>query len=204
MRSFGASCLQAWNAPLSNKDKNPTRAILVLGCPVNSDGTPGPGLLCRLQQALSVAQQDPTAPIIVSGGNPYGPCEAVAMQKWLVEQGIDPKRIHLESQAYSTVENAEFSAPILKSLGVSEVAVITERFHLKRGTTLVKRALKARHLDSINVRSIAAKDHLSPKSAAARRMTDENSIERSLVHQQEVQKQLLRGWSTTDTFEASK
>ncbi len=76
----------------------PEHVLVVLGCPVTSDGGPGPHMVDRLTHALSLCRSDPlfsSCRIVVTGGAPktYGSsgvvAEGVVMQRFLEEHGIE-------------------------------------------------------------------------------------------------------------------
>ncbi|MFF0500163.1 YdcF family protein [Nocardia aobensis] len=111
----------------------PTTAIVVLGYGLLPDGGMRSELVARLQAALVQAMVSPASPIIVTGGNPRGgTTEADAMAGWLVGHGIAPERIHIESRAGDTVENAVNSAEMMHTLGVGDAVVVTSADHMPR------------------------------------------------------------------------
>ncbi|WP_063064707.1 YdcF family protein [Nocardia violaceofusca] len=111
----------------------PTTAIVVLGYGLLPDGGMRPELVARLQAALVQAMVSPASPIIVTGGNPRGgTTEADAMAGWLVGHGIAPERIHIESRASDTVENAVNSAEMMHALGAGDAVVVTSADHMPR------------------------------------------------------------------------
>jgi uncharacterized SAM-binding protein YcdF (DUF218 family) len=115
---------------------------VVFGCPVRSDGAPTSALGRRLGRALELAVGDPAATLIVSGGAVIGPCEAQAMARWLEERGVDAARILREEAARDTLENAVFSAALVRQLGAREVSLVTERYHIARSAALLRAALR--------------------------------------------------------------
>lgn len=117
------------NLPLSQ-----VNCVMILGCQVH--GTqPGRELENRLNTALPLIQEYPDIPVIVSGGRGLGEdiSEAQCMKQWLVERGVDERRICIEDNSTSTAENFANSAPILSELGISDgIAVVTNDFHQYR------------------------------------------------------------------------
>ena len=100
-----------------------SQPLLVLGARV-VDGDPGPMLATRLDKAIELASHLPE-PIIVSGKG-----EAEAMQRYLVDHGIDPRRIVVEPDATSTNENLERAVRL--SPDAELFHVITSDFHIVR------------------------------------------------------------------------
>ena len=67
-------------------------------------------LVQRLEKTLEIANQNPDALIIVTGGVPQNnKTEGDLMKQWLIEKGVDASRIYSDNYARSTVENALFS-----------------------------------------------------------------------------------------------
>ncbi|MEU6584713.1 YdcF family protein [Nocardia sp. NPDC046763] len=111
----------------------PDTAIVVLGYGLQPDGSMRPELMARLYAGYVSALLSPQAPVIVTGGNPQnGVTEADAMADWLVEHGIDRARIHAETKANSTVQNAAFSAQLMDAIGAHAAILITSANHIAR------------------------------------------------------------------------
>lgn len=111
----------------------PRTAIVVLGLGLNGDGSMTPELVARLRSAVAAAERSPESPIIVTGGNPQsGVTEAEAMQRWLVDEGIAADRIHTESTANSTVQNAQRTTALAAKIGIENLVLATTASHLRR------------------------------------------------------------------------
>ncbi|RNE48773.1 YdcF family protein [Corynebacterium alimapuense] len=95
--------------------------ILVLGARVQ-DGQPSRILRGRLLKALTLSDQ---SRIVVSGQG-----EAETMCDWLVAQGVDARRILLESAATSTNENLENAKILVPDTQLW--TVVTSDFHVWR------------------------------------------------------------------------
>jgi uncharacterized SAM-binding protein YcdF (DUF218 family) len=103
--------------PTSSQESPVRHAVVVLGVPVLVDGSLSEGLQLRIARAATVAQQHPTAVIIVTGGavaNIHG--EAEAMARELVRLGIEEDRIWVESNARTTLDNAAFTTCLLERM----------------------------------------------------------------------------------------
>ena len=74
--------------------------------------------------------------IVSSGGQPDdrdpGEPSAVTMRDELVRMGVPADRIVLEPRSRSTRENAAFVAPILTSLAIDRVVLVTSDTHMRR------------------------------------------------------------------------
>lgn len=131
-----------WNiVSQQNGDELPENleAVVVLGCGVNGT-VPSEMLLYRLQVALKVLEEHPQAVAVLCGGQGQGEdiSEAECMRRWLTAHGIGEDRIYLEEKSTSTKENLEFGLKVLREVEpqISEIAVITNNFHLFRSKRL--------------------------------------------------------------------
>lgn len=116
--------------------------VIILGCGVNSDGTPSAIMQERVNAALKYLESHPEADIIVSGGRlgsaPVS--EAESMKQELIRNGIDEKRIYCEDQSRTTAENLRFSTIVIKENLLSQnAAVVTSEFHMARACLYAKR-----------------------------------------------------------------
>ncbi len=107
--------------------------LITLGNILNDDNSISRALESRLTLALSV--MDNYDYTIVTGGfcnrSATRP-EGEVMRDWLVSHGADASKIIVENKSYTTAENAEFCAPILRRLGADEVTVLSSRSHIER------------------------------------------------------------------------
>ncbi|GAA5049632.1 YdcF family protein [Nocardia callitridis] len=119
----------------------PQTAIVVLGYGLLDDGSMRPELIDRLRTGYLQAALSPMSPIIVTGGNPHnGITEAATMAGWLIGHGIPAQRIHLEPAANSTEQNADFSAALMRDIGVRDAVVVTSANHIDRAVGLFRSA----------------------------------------------------------------
>ena len=118
-------------------------AVIVLGCAVEGI-EPSEQLRCRLDTALEYYRQNPSATIIVTGGqgSDENDTEAAVMARYLIAGGVPEEQILLEDQATSTKENFEYSAEILASEtpDTSSLCFITSDFHIFRSGKLAAQA----------------------------------------------------------------
>lgn len=108
--------------------------VIVLGCQVHGT-SPSLMLVERLNAAADYLIENPSAKCIVSGGQGPGESipEAIAMQTYLIEKGIDTERIYIEPESVNTEANISLSAGIISQNGLSaDVAIATDSFHQYR------------------------------------------------------------------------
>lgn len=127
------------------KDNPHGKYIIILGAKVNNE-TPSLALTQRLNAAIPVIKNNPNMKIVVSGGQGQGEsiAEASAMQKYLIQNGIDKKRILIENRSSNTMENLMYSKLIIQkdnkqSVKNTSVTIVTSNFHILRAKMLAKR-----------------------------------------------------------------
>ncbi len=112
--------------------------VIVLGCKIKGD-RPSLMLEARLEEAAEFLLEHPQAHCIVTGGQ--GPDEeypeAQVMKNYLVEKGVSPMRIIMESTSTSTLENITNAAELAKKYHCHDRFMIaTDRFHQYRAMTI--------------------------------------------------------------------
>lgn len=144
-------------------------AILVLGHQLEPDGSMRPRLVARLEAALALAEENPAAQLVLTGGKLGAPrSEAEAMANWLSSNGIASSRLHLEDKAEDTLENAAYSLDFLRRLGSERVALVSTGYHIRRGLMLLQ-TLAVRRGDNLSFVHLASVDvdrTVSPTSAS--------------------------------------
>ena len=100
----------------------------------------GPAAYERVFEGMRIARQT-GLPILVTGGKGDGfdPAEAAVMAEVLRRDlGLAPRWI--ETASRNTVENAQFSAPLLKRDGISSVILVTNGYHMRRARYLFEQS----------------------------------------------------------------
>ena len=117
-------------------------AVIVLGAGIRGDRVTLP-LKMRLDKVVEYHSKNPDALIVVTGGQGFQETvtEAYAMEKYLIEKGVDKNVIFKEEKATSTNENMRFSKIILdgKLKENYDIVVITNNFHIYRGVSIAKK-----------------------------------------------------------------
>ena len=118
--------------------------IVVLGFQLNPDGTMKEELIERLNVALRSLQKYPNAYVVCTGGGTAAENDAVSeageMAKWLLDRGIENKRIIIEDNSITTAQNAVFTYDILTSLypSVKKIAIVSSDYHIATGELLFR------------------------------------------------------------------
>ena len=118
--------------------------IVVLGFQLNPDGTMRDELVERLKVALASAEKYPNAYVVCTGGGTASENESASeageMAKWLIEHGVDKKRIAVEDNSVTTAPNAIFTYDILTSLypSVKKLAIVSSDYHIATGELLFR------------------------------------------------------------------
>lgn len=117
--------------------------IIVLGARLYGD-MPSPALLERLKVAYKYSKENENVKIVVSGGQGSGEyvSEAYAMEKYLVDNGIESTRIIKEDKSTTTFENLKISLGKIREVDDSEdikILISTNKYHVFRAKLLAKR-----------------------------------------------------------------
>lgn len=125
------------------KDIDDVDYMIILGARLYGE-VPSPALSERLKVAEVYLKDNPHLKVIVSGGQ--GPdeyiSEALAMERYLINRGINKNRIIFEDTSTSTYENISNSLSIIKQVdGVENprVLLVTNKFHVFRSKLLANR-----------------------------------------------------------------
>lgn len=125
--------------------------IILLGGGIDKNGTLPKNVIARVEATADFMNQSEqkNAVVVVTGGTlhwlPFP--EAPELKRQLVLRGVEPERILVEDQALDTIQNFQLSYQMLADFkGVSnqqilnsDIAVITNYFHLRRAERLAAR-----------------------------------------------------------------
>ncbi|MGX7107305.1 ElyC/SanA/YdcF family protein [Hutsoniella sourekii] len=107
--------------------------LIIYGHRLKNNGDFTDILKKRLQKSLEYAKIHPQADIIIAGGpvhNSYH--EALAINKWLIEQGVDSKKIILDLTTLSLVACTNGIVDSLKQSDYRKICIISTIQHLPR------------------------------------------------------------------------
>ena len=136
-------CILSWGAvarllaPASNTSLTHFDAIIVLGTPADSDGNPAPEQLARVTEAVHEYERGVAPRLIMTGGaarNHF--VEGQVMARTAQAEGIPASAILVEPEARNTLENACYSARIMKAHGWRSAGVVSTASHLPRAAII--------------------------------------------------------------------
>jgi len=120
-------------APASNTSLTRFDAIIVLGTPADSDGNPKPTQLARVTEAVHEYERGVAPRFILTGGaasNRF--VEARVMARSAEAHGIPASAIFIEPEAMDTIQNACYSARIMKAHGWRSAEIVAGAHQLPR------------------------------------------------------------------------
>lgn len=95
----------------------------------------------RAMHAAWLYRHSRPLPVFVAGG-PSGAGEtAVAdvARRVLEGAGVPPGRVHLERRSTSTLQNAIYTAELLRRHGIRKVALVTDGYHMRRALACLRK-----------------------------------------------------------------
>ena len=120
-------------APQANSTREHFDAIVVLGTPADGDGNPTPEGLARVTEAVREYERGVAPRLLLTGGpahNQY--VEADVMAAAAAAQGIPPSAIFVETKATDTIQNACYSARMMRAHGWHAAEIVSSAYHLPR------------------------------------------------------------------------
>ncbi len=107
--------------------------IVVLGAAVLPDGRPNAAMGRRVAQGVALFKTGKAEALLLTGGKGnHVPSEAEAMRRLALMAGVPERVLVLERRARSTLENALYSARLMRERGWSSALVVTDWLHLPR------------------------------------------------------------------------
>jgi len=127
-------------APAGNTSLDRFDAIIVLGNPADSDGNPTPIQLARVTEAVHEYERGVAPRLILTGGPAHNQfVEARVMARTAEAQGIPESAIFVEPEAKDTIQNACYSARIMKAHGWNSAEAVSSPSHLPRAALIFSR-----------------------------------------------------------------
>lgn len=152
--------------------------IILLGAPNDERGRLSSIARERCEQVILEYKKHPDYKILPTGG--FGPHFNVTNKphgfyssRYLISKGI-PKEDILEGvESSSTLEDADFSWPIIQKSGVERVIVVTSDFHVPRAQIIFKRKFV-----EIALSFAGSKTHLSKKELGELKLKEKGAIKK--------------------------
>jgi uncharacterized SAM-binding protein YcdF (DUF218 family) len=102
------------------------------------------GAAGRVTETIALARRYPDARIVISGGEgtviQHGLPETAATEALMVELGVAPERIELESRSRNTAENASLSYAMVRPRQGETWLLVTSALHMPRAVGSFRRA----------------------------------------------------------------
>ena len=114
-------------------------AIVVLGCKLRADGSPGGRLRRRVALGVRLYEAG-AAPFVVMAGGGTPRAEAEAMRETAIAAGVPEAALLLELCSRNTAENALYTARVLHRRGLRRIVLVSDRSHLFRASLLFRLA----------------------------------------------------------------
>ena len=126
-------------APLQNSSRDHFDAIVVLGSPADDDGNPTPEQLARITEAVREYERGVAPRLLFTGGSAHNRfVDADVMARVAAAQGIPPSAIFVETKAQDTIQNACYSARLMRNHGWHSAEVVSSGFHLPRAAMIFR------------------------------------------------------------------
>jgi uncharacterized SAM-binding protein YcdF (DUF218 family) len=114
--------------------------IVVLGCRVHLGGRPSGAARRRAERAALAWQELRPTCVIASGGRRWnGIAEADVLLSTLVARGVPRAAVVRELCSLSTLENAWYSAELMRAAGLLRPAIVTCDWHMPRAIACFER-----------------------------------------------------------------
>ena len=118
------------NSVVSADEAAPSDCILVLGCGLFNDGTPGRMLTRRLDTAIDLYKKGVAPKLLMSGDHGQeGYDEVNAMKRYAVEHGVPAEDIFMDHAGFCTYDSMVRAREIF---GIETLTVVTQPYHLYR------------------------------------------------------------------------
>jgi vancomycin permeability regulator SanA len=105
--------------------------VIVLGCGINSNGTPSDMLRDRLNFAIELYKNGGAPKLLMSGDHGrVGYNEVGVMKQYAIDKGVPSEDIFMDHAGFSTYETMYRANEIFEA---SKVIVVTQEYHLYRG-----------------------------------------------------------------------
>jgi len=117
----------------------PADLIVVLGNPVNEDGTIGLIQKSRTQTGIDLYKKGLAKKILFTGGKAVNDfVESEIMKQYALNQKVPVSDILTETRSINTIQNAYYSNTIIKNLQTDSLIIVTSAYHTLRAQYIFK------------------------------------------------------------------
>ena len=111
--------------------------ILIFGHLVDKNGNLSKEQILRIKKGTELFKKKEAKYLMVSGGfgkhfNQTNKSLGWYMKKFSIKQGINPKKIFIESKSFETIDNIIFSKRIIDRKKWKSIILVSSRYHIPR------------------------------------------------------------------------
>ena len=128
-----------WNAANNPSDRALADVIVIPGA-AQLDGTPGPVLQARLEQAVRLFRAG-VAPLVItvgSGAPGDRTTEADSGRRWLINNGVPRSAVIALPEGRDTLTQTKLYVKEMRKRSIKSVVIATDPFHCQRAMTMAR------------------------------------------------------------------
>ena len=128
-----------WNSANNPSDRALADVIVIPGA-AQLDGTPGPVLQARLEQAVRLFRAGVAPLIITVGSGPPGDrtTEADSGRRWLINNGVPRRAVIALPEGRDTLTQTKTYVKEMRERSIKSVVIATDPFHCQRAMTMAR------------------------------------------------------------------
>lgn len=128
-----------WNSANNPSDRAMADVIVIPGA-AQLDGTPGPVLQARLEQAVRLFRAG-VAPVVItvgSGAPGDRTTEADSGRRWLINNGVPRSAVIALPEGRDTLTQTKLYVKEMRERSIKSVVIATDPFHCQRAITMAR------------------------------------------------------------------
>jgi uncharacterized SAM-binding protein YcdF (DUF218 family) len=128
-----------WNSANNPSDRAIADVIVIPGA-AQLDGTPGPVLQARLEQAVRLFRASVAPLIITTGSGAPGDrtTEADSGRRWLINNGVPRSAVIALPEGRDTLTQTKTYVKEMRERSIKSVVIATDPFHCQRAMTMAR------------------------------------------------------------------
>jgi len=128
-----------WNSANNPSDRALADVIVIPGA-AQLDGTPGPVLQARLEQALRLFRAGVAPLVITVGAGAPGDrtTEADSGRRWLINNGVPRSAVIALPEGRDTLSQTKLYVKEMRERSIKSVVIATDPFHCQRAMTMAR------------------------------------------------------------------